>query len=130
MIESEIRERAEKERDNITRILTESGMSENRLRILEPIIINTAWMKIKLDDTRETIKTAQIAVSYDNGGGQKGIRENPLFKGYEALWKSYMQGMNRIIDCLPEESAKVEEGLAESPKTVLEIVRNRRKKEA
>ena len=89
MIESEIRERAEKERDNITRILTESGMSENRLRILEPIIINTAWMKIKLDDTRETIKTAQIAVSYDNGGGQKGIRENPLFKGYEALWKSY-----------------------------------------
>jgi hypothetical protein len=69
-------------------------------------------------------------VAYDNGGGQKGIRENPLFKGYENLWRSYMAGMSKIIDCLPDEIATVESEVVNKPKTVLELVRNRHGKEA
>lgn len=95
-----------------------------------PIIENTAWMKVKLDDARALIEDAEIVIEYDNGGGQKGIRENPLFKAYEALWKAYVSGMAQIINILPEEKAQEVEKTVEKPKTVLELVRDKHKREA
>ena len=130
MNEREIKERAEEELNRITTILKEVGISDKRMRLLEPVIVNTAWMKAKLDDAREAIKHSNIVISYDNGGGQKGIRENPLFKGYESLWKSYMQGMNRILDCLPQEVIEIQTEVVEKPKTMLELVRDKHRKEA
>lgn len=130
MNENEIRARAEEEQNRIVDILNEVGVSDKRLKLLAPVILNTSWMKAKLDDAREAIKNSNIVISYDNGGGQKGIRENPLFKGYESLFKSYMSGMNRIIDCLPAEQIEVETQVVEAPKTMLEIMREKHKKEA
>lgn len=130
MDDIEIKERAEEEHDRLIDILKESGVSDRRMRALEPIIQNTAWMKAKLDDARRTIRNSQIVINYDNGGGQKGIRENPLFKGYESLWKSYMQGMGRILDSLPQEASEIKAVEMEKPKTMLEIVRERHKLDA
>lgn len=130
MTDFEIKARAEEERNRMTELLDDAGISEKRMKLLEPVILNTAWMRAKLDDAREAIKNSNIVVTYDNGGGQKGIRENPLFKGYENLWRSYMAGMSKIIDCLPDEIATVESEVADKPKTVLELVRNRHGKEA
>ena len=130
MNETEIKARAEEERNRMTELLDGAGISEKRMKLLEPVILNTAWMRAKLDDAREAIKNSNIVVAYDNGGGQKGIRENPLFKGYENLWRSYMAGMSKIIDCLPDEIATAESEVADKPKTVLELVRNRHGKEA
>lgn len=128
MDDYEIRKRAEAERDRISGILLSAGVSEKRMNLLEPVITNTAWMKAKLDDARAAIKNAQIAISYDNGGGQRGIRENPLFKGYSALWRSYMAGMNRIIDSLPEEAVKIDEDA--KPENVLSIIRAKHRRKA
>lgn len=130
MDDIEIRERAEEEHDRLIDILKESGVSDRRMRALEPIIQNTAWMKAKLDDARKAIRNSQIVINYDNGGGQKGIRENPLFKGYESLWKSYMQGMGRILDCMPQEVSDIKAVELEKPKTMLELVRERHKIDA
>jgi hypothetical protein len=104
-------------------LLNEVGISAKKMKLLEPIVLNTAWMKVKLDDAREAIKNSNIVISYDNGGGQKGIRENPLYKGYESLWRSYMAGMDRILSTLPDEEIKKEE--LEKPKTMLELVREK-----
>lgn len=125
MGENEIRIRAEEEQKRIIDLLSEVGISDKRMKLLEPIILNTAWMKAKLDDAREAIKNSNIVISYDNGGGQKGIRENPLFKGYESLWKSYMTGMSKILDCLPNEVVETAEEYIEKPKTVLDLVRSK-----
>lgn len=118
-------ERALEEVDRLFELLEEVGVTDKKIRALTPIIENTAWMKIKLEDTRKAIKTSSVVIPYDNGGGQKGLRENPLFKGYESLWKSYMQGMSRILDCLPREQYEEEVKEIENPKTVLEIVRSK-----
>lgn len=124
MNETEIKARAEEEQSRIIELLNEVGISAKKMKLLEPIVINTAWMKVKLDDAREAIKNSNIVISYDNGGGQKGIRENPLFKGYESLWRSYMAGMAKIIDSLPQE--QVEQAIeVEKPATMLELVRNK-----
>lgn len=124
MDESEIKARAEEEQNRINSLLSDAGISDKRMKLLEPIILNTAWMKAKLDDAREAIKNSNIVISYDNGGGQKGIRENPLFKGYESLWRSYMAGMVKIIDSLPPD--QIEQAIeVEKPATMLELVRNK-----
>lgn len=130
MDDIELKARAEEEQNRILDLLTDVGISDKRKRLLEPVILNTAWMKAKLDDSREAIKNSGVVIAYNNGGGQKGIRENPLFKGYENLWRSYMAGMSKIIDCLPDEIATVESEVADKPKTVLELVRSRHGKEA
>lgn len=127
MDELEIKARADAEQKRISDLLIEVGISDKRQKLLEPIILNTAWMKAKLDDAREAIKNSNIVISYDNGGGQKGIRENPLFKGYESLWRSYMAGMAKILEALPAEV--VEQSVeVEKPATMLELVRNKHRK--
>lgn len=120
----------EKENNRILNILAESGVKGSRIDSLRPIIENVAWMKAKLDDAREAIKTSNVVIPYDNGGGQKGLRENPLFKGYESLWKSYMLGMGKILECLPNEIIKQEVETADTPKTLLELVREKHRKQA
>lgn len=121
---------ASAEIERLTGLLEEKEISDVRIRALSSIIENTAWMKVKLDEAREAVKSSNVVIPYDNGGGQKGLRENPLFKGYEALWKSYMAGMAKILECFPEEKVKEQAEIVESPKTVLELVRSKHKKEA
>ena len=130
MDDAEIKERAQDEYNRISDILIDVGVSNKRRELLEPIIVNTAWMKAKLDDSREAIKNSQIVISYDNGGGQKGIRENPLFKGYESLWKSYITGMGKILESMPDDTELLSGVEEEAPKTILQIVRNKHREEA
>ena len=125
-----IAQRARKVQNSIKQTLTYYGASKQKVKFMMPIIENTAWMKVKLDDARELIEDSEIVIEYDNGGGQKGIRENPLFKAYEALWKAYVSGMAQIINILPEEKVQEVEKVVEKPKTVLELVRDKHKREA
>ena len=118
------------EAKRLMQILADADVSERRRKALEPVIENVAWMKEKLDDAREKIAESSVAIPYDNGGGQTGIRENPLYKGYESLWKSYMAGMERIFSALPEEAEQIREVEIEKPKTMLELVRDKHRKEA
>lgn len=119
-------ERAIAEMDSLRRLLFDYVEDRDRIEILAPVIENVAWMKVKLDDAREAIKESSVVIAYDNGGGQKGLRENPLFKGYTSLFKSYMSGMSKILELIPPaEARRVEQ--ADRPKTVLEIVRANRK---
>lgn len=121
-----IESRAFAEVERLKRALLNCDVPESRVALMEDVIINTAWMKVKLEDAREKIENSTVAIPYDNGGGQTGIRENPLFKGYEGLFKTYMSGLKHIMDALPQlpESVAVEE--SEKPKTVLELIRNKK----
>lgn len=123
-MEEAIREEVERLHD----LLDEYEISDRRKKLLEPVIENTAFMKVKLEEARKMVKETSVVIQYDNGGGQKGLRENPIFKGYEALWKSYMAGMNEITKALPQEVVKVEAEKIVEAKTMLEMVRDRHKK--
>lgn len=124
MEKKEISKRAKAEAKKLRSLLFSYDVDENQIKLLTPLIENTAWMKVKLDDAMESIKESQIVVAYDNGGGQKGIRENPLFKGYEALFKSYMTALSKVLEYVPkQEAVKQIEPAKEQSKTVLEFVR-------
>lgn len=121
---------ASDEKQRLTSLLFSCDVKKERIEALDAIIENTSWMKAKLDEAREQIRNTSVAIPYDNGGGQTGIRENPLFKGYEALWKSYMSGMNVIMSALPQTVVEKEAEKIETPKTVLQLVRAKHGKEA
>ena len=130
MSDTDLKARATEEKKRITAILKDAGISQRRMDMLKPVIENVSWMRAKLDDSRDLIKSSNIVMPYDNGGGQRGIRENPAFKGYESLWKAYMQGMNRILDTLPPEQMQpvIDEDM--KPKTVLDTMRAKYNKPA
>ncbi len=123
-------EKATLEAERLKALLFDCGVSPEIVDILETTIENTAYMKIKLDETRAAIKSSKVCIPYDNGGGQTGLRENPLFKGYESLFKSYMSGLRQILDVLPKGAQNVKKQELETPKTMLELVRSKHRKEA
>ena len=60
------------------------------------IALNIIFMEAKLDQARDLIGDTSVAIEYDNGGGQTGTRENPAFKGYSSLLKSYMSAIDQL----------------------------------
>ena len=130
MSDTDLKARASEEKKRIIAILKDAGISKRRMDMLKPVIENVSWMRAKLDDSRDLIKNSNIVMPYDNGGGQRGIRENPAFKGYESLWKAYMQGMNKILDTLPPEQIQnaTDDGI--KPQTVLDTIRAKHSKPA
>lgn len=119
-----------KEKRRLRSLLFEFHVNEKKIKMLDSVIENTAWMKAKLDDTREKIKETSVAIGYDNGGGQKGVRENPLFIGYQKLWRSYISGLNIIMEALPASAAEQMVSPEDEPKNVLQLVRSKHRKQA
>lgn len=120
--------RIKKEIRRLKKIIDEGGVSDRRQKTLEGVIQNAAFMRVSLDDTIKEIADADIVVEYDNGGGQTGIRENPLYNAYEKLFSKYLAAMNTILESLPAEvAAEALPPEEERPKTMLELVREKRK---
>ena len=81
-------------------------MPEETVKFLQPIIQNTAAIKAKLDDAQDEMQDAPMLITYEHGGGQSGSRENPIFRIYESMWKSYMSGMKTIMSYMPDKGAE------------------------
>lgn len=127
MNEADFDKAVRSERNKLRKLFRDSKIPAHKMKVFEPIIENVALMKVKLDELRDEIAHEDFMVEYDNGGGQKGIRENPKFKRYESFFKTFMIGMSRIIDELPDEISGSEANKIEgfTPKTVLDQVREK-----
>lgn len=64
---------------------------------------NVLWMEAKLEDARRVIGKSSVAIPYDNGGGQRGIRKNPAFDGYNSLMSSYTKALKQLCEMLGKE---------------------------
>lgn len=61
---------------------------------------NVLFMEGKLKDTRRGLANQQVVIPYDNGGGQKGIRKNPVFEGYNQLMANYRKSLDQLVALL------------------------------
>lgn len=121
--EEKLRFAARKETRRLEALL-DTAVPIRKQKALREVVVNVAWMKVQLERARDEIGTAALVTEYDNGGGQTGLRANPAFTAYEALWKAYVSGMGRILDALqPGQLAKEKEPEELSPKNVLELMR-------
>ncbi len=92
-----------KEHKRLEALLDRADVPQQKRDVLASVIDNLAWQRIKLDEAREQMQDASITCEYDNGGGQSGIRENPLFKSYINLFRAYMVGLEKYSSYLPKE---------------------------
>jgi hypothetical protein len=69
---------------------------------------NVAWMKVKLDQTRLILMNAAVVMSYDNGGGQAGVRRNPAFDAYNSMLSQYSKCVRQLCDMMPDGAGRDE----------------------
>lgn len=124
MTKTDLESRKNKEKNRLKKLLKEAGTEDWKIKMLLPVIENAAWMSARLEDSILEIGESGLVDYYDNGGGQTGVRQNPLFQGYEALWKSYMTGMSQIMAAAGSKKDAKSEKL--KPKSVIELVRSQR----
>ena len=105
-------------------LLDRAEVPQQQRDVLAPVIDNMAWQRVKLDEAREEMQDASIVCHYDNGGGQSGTRENPIFKAYINLWRAYMVGLEKYTSYLPKDLQ--EEAVGDSL-SVLDEVRKMKK---
>ena len=79
------------------------GAPENVRDRARELAENVLWMEQKLEDARRVIGKSSVAIPYDNGGGQKGIRKNPAFDGYNSLMSSYTKALKQLCEMLGTE---------------------------
>ena len=75
---------------------------------LDELKNNAEFIRQTLEASRVNIGDAPIAIEYDNGGGQTGIRENPEYTAYGKLLKSYQAVLTQIesVAGISDETAK------------------------
>ena len=116
-----------KEHKRLEALLNRAGVPTQQRDVLAPVVDNMAWQRVKLDEAREEMQDASIVCHYNNGGGQTGERENPIFKAYINLWRAYMVGLEKYTSYLPKE---LQEEAAGGSLGVLEQVKNMKKANA
>lgn len=101
-------------------LLSASDVPKLKRDALEGVVNEIAWQRVKLEDTRKLIADAAVVCEYQNGETQKGTHENPLFRGYNALYRSYMQGVSVFLSYLPKdlEGEVVGEGVTALDKVI------------
>lgn len=111
----------EKELEKLLRMVEKCP--EEKREGLTAVAEHVAFVKVKLDEGRRACEDEGLTVEYDNGGGQKGERENPALKAYAALLKLYMDGMREIFRAMPEAE---QPAAAAAQDSVLDLVIRRR----
>lgn len=62
----------------------------------EALACEVLFMEGRLAETRAKMGGTELVVAYDNGGGQTGIRKNPVYDAYNALLKSYISAIDAL----------------------------------
>lgn len=71
-------------------------LPEPKRRVALELAENVLWMADKLTEARRVIASSSVVIPYDNGGGQKGVRKNPAFEGYNALLSQYTRAAAQL----------------------------------
>lgn len=81
--------------------------SDERVRKeIEVLYKQTAFVSRKLREAQKDLKGQTLTIEYDNGGGQKGIRENPAFTAYEKLLNTYTRALTKLTELIGEKQVE------------------------
>lgn len=71
-------------------------LHDEALELAESVL----FMADKLKESREAMKNEPLVIDYDNGGGQKGIRENPHYVAFEHLMTTYTKSLRQLEEII------------------------------
>ena len=73
-----------------------STLHDEALELAESVL----FMAQKLKESRELMINEPLIIGYDNGGGQKGIRENPHYVAFEHLMTTYTKSLRQLSEVI------------------------------
>lgn len=71
-------------------------LHDEALELAESVL----FMAQKLKESRELMINEPLVIDYDNGGGQKGIRENPHYVAFEHLMVIYTKSLKQLTEVI------------------------------
>lgn len=92
-------DRIKEEFERISKWFTD--MDENERAVIDPIMQNSAFMKVTLDDLQEIINAEGVVDHYQNGANQHGLKQSATLQGYNALVKNYAAVNKTLFSLLP-----------------------------
>ena len=78
-----------------------SGLEENELAIVSPLLQNAAFMKVTLDDLQEIINKEGCVERYQNGENQYGVKQSAALQSYNNISKIYASVNKTLWSYLP-----------------------------
>lgn len=84
---------------------------------------NVLFMSRKLRETRQQAAGMALTVEYDNGGGQSGTRENPVFKAYVSLNRQYVNDLRELASML-DRTVELQDEEADPLAALMDEMRN------
>lgn len=95
-------------------------METARLKLVESLLNDAAFMRITIEETREIINRDGVIEEYQNGANQKGIKKSAAVEVYDKMVNTYSKIVKQLCDLLPEKVVWEEyEGEEEDPKEEL-----------
>lgn len=83
-----------------------SDMDENERAVIDPIMQNSAFMKVTLDDLQEIINREGVIDHYQNGANQYGLKPSATLQSYNSLVKNYAAVNKTLFSLLPPQKRK------------------------
>lgn len=94
----------EKEKRRLMKIFKD--IDKNKKDFVKHQIENLAYDNILINQLKENINRCGTIVSYNNGGGQCGVRDNPDVKTMIALQKNVSAITKQLVELVPPSQKK------------------------
>jgi hypothetical protein len=94
--------RIKKEKSKLTKIFKNLDVDKDKMKLIESSVNNLAWMAVALEDLQADINANGYYETYNNGGGQTGIKDSTSVKAYNSLIKNYNSLIKTVSAFLPD----------------------------
>lgn len=71
--------------------------------IVAPLLQNSAFMKVTLEDMQEIINTEGVEDEYRNGNSQYGTKPSAIVQAYNSMLKNYTTVTAKLLAMIPKE---------------------------
>jgi hypothetical protein len=88
-------------------------IGEDRLKSVEKLIGNAAFMAVTLEDLQDEINKKGPVSEYQNGENQWGTKKSPEIEIYNTMVKNYMAAVKQLTDLLPSDAKPPSDALLE-----------------
>ena len=93
-----------KEKNRLLKVFRE--IDKNKLEFVKKQIDNLAYLNLLAELLRHSISVNGTTCGWDNGGGQKGVKDNPDVRNLISVQKNIVSITNQLIDLVPKQKSK------------------------
>lgn len=80
-------------------------ISPNQREVAMPLLQNSAFMKVTLEDLQKIINEEGVEDEYKNGANQYGTKPSAVIQAYNSMLKNYASVQLKLMQLLPKQAS-------------------------